>query len=357
MTEEDRTIVDRKMDHSIIFLSTIFLSIFFVSFSHCWLKPHHLPACSRYIADFTRNQLNGPQTPHTDDTMSSLPVPRNSTRGRLLLVAAAVLWSTSGLFVKSPPLQALEEHDRALVIACFRALIAGTCLVPFVDWKRARWTLKMLPMVVSFAAMNFLFIAALTRGTAAAAIFLQYTGTGWAFLFGAMFLKEPVTRANLAALVFGFAGIACIVGGQWHGEQFVGTLLALGSGLAYGGVIAALRALNREDSAWLVVLNQLVSAAVLVPWIASRGLLPTGPQWLVIGALGAFQMALPYVLFARGLATVPAQEAGLITLLEAILNPFWVWLFWGEQVVPSTWAGGGLILSGLLWRFVVARGR
>ena len=284
-------------------------------------------------------------------------VPHSASRGRMLLVTAAVLWSTSGLFVKSPPLQAVPENERALLIACFRALIAGTCLVPFVNWRSARWTWIMLPMVTAFAAMNFLFIAALTHGTAAAAIFLQYTGTGWAFLFGAVFLKESISRANLIALAFGFAGIVCIVGGQWHGDQFVGTLLALGSGLAYGGVIVALRALHREDSAWLVVINHLVSGIILIPWVWSQGLFPAGEQWLVIGALGAFQMGLPYVLFARGLRHVAAQEAGLITLLEAILNPFWVWLFWREQVPLSTWLGGCLILAGLLGRFALFRRR
>ncbi|MBS0263360.1 MAG: EamA family transporter [Planctomycetes bacterium] len=289
--------------------------------------------------------------------MSSERVPPKSWSGRLLLVAAALLWSTSGMIVKSPPLQAVSDHNRTLLIACFRALVAGLCLLPFVNWRRVRWTPRMLPMVVAFATMNFLFIAALTRGTAAAAIFLQSTGTGWAFLFGALFLNEPVTRANLAALAFGLLGIICIVAGQWQGEQFLGTILALGSGLAYGGVIASMRALNRENSAWLVVLNHLVSGAILLPWIVSQGLWPTGSQWLVVGGLGAFQMGLPYVLFARALRTVPAQEAGLITLLEAILNPFWVWLFWREQVAASTWWGGALILSGLLWRFVIARAR
>jgi hypothetical protein len=42
-------------------------------------------------------------------------------------------------------------------------------------------------------------------------------------------------------------------------------------------------------------------------------------------------------------------------LLEAILNPFWVWLFWGEAVASSTWIGGGFILTGLLVRYVVFR--
>jgi len=61
-------------------------------------------------------------------------------------------------------------------------------------------------MAVSFAVMNFLFIAAMTQTTAAAAIFLQYTGTGWAFLFGALFLGERILRSNLVALVFGTGG-------------------------------------------------------------------------------------------------------------------------------------------------------
>src|SRR5262249_7003876 len=180
-------------------------------------------------------------------------------------------------------------------------------------------------------------------------------GIGWAFLFGVLFLKEKITLANLVALGFGLAGIAWIVGGQWHGSQFPGTLLALGSGLAYGAVIVSLRALRTENSAWLVVLNRLVSALVLLPWVVSLGLMPGRTQWALIAVLGAFQMGLPYVLFARGVAGVPAQEAGLITLLEAILNPFWVWLFWGEDVATSTWIGGGLILTGLLVRYLVFR--
>jgi DME family drug/metabolite transporter len=276
-------------------------------------------------------------------------------RDRLFLVAAAVLWSTSGLLVKSPPLQELPLESRGPLIACFRALFAGVCLLPFVEWKRARFRVRMAPMVIAFAAMNFLFIAAMTRATAAAAIFLQYTGIGWAFLFGAVFLNERITRANVLALAFGLAGIAWIVCGQREGVQLEGTILALGSGLAYGGVIASLRALRDEDSAWLVVLNHLVSAIVLLPWVASQKLMPTGTQWTLIAVLGAFQMGLPYVLFARGLASVPAQEAGLITLLEAVLNPLWVWLFWREEVAASTWIGGCLILAGLLLRYALFR--
>lgn len=276
-----------------------------------------------------------------------------SPRGRLLLVAAAALWSTSGIFMKSPWLLSIPNDERGPLVACYRALLAGLCLLPFVNWKRVRLRPRMVPMVVCFAAMNLLFISAMTRTTAAVAIFLQYTSTGWAFLFGTLFLRERITPGNVTALAFAMFGIVWIVADQWAGDQFLGTALALGSGMAYAGVVVSLRDLRDEDSAGLVALNLLVSGAVLIPWVASCGVVPTANQWLIIGGLGALQMALPYVLFARGVGTVSAQEAALITLLEPILNPFWVWLFWPEPVSRSTWIGGALILTGLALRYMV----
>lgn len=121
--------------------------------------------------------------------------------------------------------------------------------------------------------------------------------------------------------------------------------------MGYGGVVVSLKALHEEDSAWLVVLNHVVAGLVLVPWVASRGLIPSGHQWTLIAALGALQMGLPYLMFCRAVANVSAQEASLITLLEAILNPLWVWMFWRESVDANTLVGGAMILTGLLVRY------
>jgi drug/metabolite transporter, DME family len=289
--------------------------------------------------------------------MSDNHSPRQVRVGRLLLLAAAIFWSTSGVLVKNPAMASVPSDARGPILACFRALIAGVFLLPFVSWRRVRFRPAMVPMVVSFAAMNVLFLSAMTLTSAAAAIFLQYTATGWAFVFGVVVLKERASRENLVALIFSWSGIWWIVAGEWNGTQFFGTMLALGSGLAYGGVIVSLRHLHDEDSAWLVALNHLVSGAVLVPWAFSLEYALDATQWSVIAALGVLQMALPYVLFARAVRWVAAQEAGLIVMLEAVLNPLWVWLFWGEQAAPSVWIGGGLILTGLLTRFLVLRER
>ena len=276
-------------------------------------------------------------------------------RARLLLVAAAVLWSTSGLFVKSPPLEQLPIADRGPLLACFRTLFAAIVLLPFVCRADVRWHRMLVPTALSFALMNVLFVTAMTRTTAAAAIFLQYTATVWAAALGAFFLRERIDRGTLVALVCAVAGIGWIVAAESSSEHFTGNLIALGSGAAYAGVVIGLRALRTEGAAWLVTLNHAVAGLVLLPWILGRGVTLDPLQWGLVALLGIVQMGLPYLLFARAVRAVTAQEAALVTLLEPILNPGWVWLFWGETPPPSTIIGGAFILGGLALRYTIFR--
>ena len=61
-------------------------------------------------------------------------------------------------------------------------------------------------------------------------------------------------------------------------------------------------------------------------------------------------MAIPYALFARGLREIGAPEAGLIALLEPVLNPIWVALFQHEVPTRPTMIGGLFLLAGLVYR-------
>ena len=73
--------------------------------------------------------------------------------------------------------------------------------------------------------------------------------------------------------------------------------------------------------------------------------------WLAV--MGAVQIALPYALFTKGMQTVSAQDASLLTLVEPILNPIWVYLVVGEVPLLPTVIGGGFILLGLAGRFLL----
>src|SRR5215203_2183471 len=97
-------------------------------------------------------------------------------RGRLAVMLAAVLWSTSGAFVK-----ALQLPDKTLTV--YRAGVAGASLLLVVAATRARVTFEplMLGMIAAFALMNYWFMASMVRTTAANAIFLQYSAPVWMF--------------------------------------------------------------------------------------------------------------------------------------------------------------------------------
>jgi drug/metabolite transporter (DMT)-like permease len=68
-------------------------------------------------------------------------------------------------------------------------------------------------------------------------------------------------------------------------------------------------------------------------------------------------MAAPYWLFARSLRSVTPQEAGIITLLEPVLNPIWAYLIAPDKETPTVWtvAGGMLLLGALGWRYLPVR--
>lgn len=278
-------------------------------------------------------------------------------RARLLVLLASVLWSLSGLFIKSPPFQAIPETDRGLILACYRALFAGLFLLPLVRFRHMRWRPGLIPLIVAFAAMNLLFVTAMTKTSAAAAIFLQNTSVVWAMLFGFVLLNERIERGSVLSILIVLIGIVSIVAGDWAGENFTGNLIALTSGVSYALVVIFFRMLRDEHPAWLVALCLLTSAAIVAPWVMRMNVSLSGLQLFLLAALGVVQLGTPYVVFSHAVKTVNSQEAALLVLAEPILNPLWVWLFWGETVSLSTFVGCTLIIVGLLVRFLLFRPR
>jgi DME family drug/metabolite transporter len=116
-----------------------------------------------------------------------------------------------------------------------------------------------------------------------------------------------------------------------------------------------LRILRHHDSAWLSALNHTVTVVALAPFAWSFPLTPSKLQLLFLAGFGIFQMGLPYLLFARGLRTLPGHQASLLGLIEPVLVPIWVYLAWGEAPQWWTLAGAGLILIGLSLRLIPSR--
>jgi len=281
---------------------------------------------------------------------------RSEQAGRLAILLAALLWSTSGLFAKSPVFQSWNATERGLALAFWRAAFAALLLLPLA--RRPRWRIELVPLTLAFAAMNVTFLSAMTLGTAANAIWLQSTAPFWVFLGAVLIWRESVIRQEWIALACAAAGVALILAFELRGQAVLAALLGLGAGVFYAVVVLMLRALRDENSAWLIVLCQLASAAVIAPFALLPGTRPTAVQLAVLAGFGTVQMGLPYLIFAWGLARVGSRQAALLALVEPIVTPVWVYLVWGEPVAWWTLVGGGLILLGLIARFArTNRGR
>jgi drug/metabolite transporter (DMT)-like permease len=223
-------------------------------------------------------------------------IARQRTVARLAVVAAAVLWSTSGFFAKLPLFDSWPAESRGVQIAFWRALFAAVLILPFV--RRRSWRWPMLPMAISFGAMSGVYLTALSLTTAANAIWLQNTAPWWVFLFGAAWLREPVRARELVPLACCFVGVSTILTFELRSGIDWGVLCGLASAFGYAAVVLLLRQLRTEDSAWLVVVNQLGTVAVLIPFAAYCGYWPSGVELSVLAAFGFFQMALPYLFLA-----------------------------------------------------------
>jgi len=281
------------------------------------------------------------------------------TAGRLLILTAAVLWSTNGLFAKAPlfadwPAEIDGMPVRGPLLAFWRALFAALVILPFV--RRPRWRIQLVPMVLAYAAMNYTFLNALTLTNEANAIWLQNTAPMWVFLIGVLVFGEPVHPRDRWLLGCSVLGIGLILWFEVRGQSPVGVAYGLGGGITYAGVVLSLRYLRTEDGAWLMLLNNLVTAVLFFPFVLHHGIWPSGGQTLCLTAFGMIQMGLPYLLFARGLRYVAGHEATGIVLLEPILVPVWVYLAWRHvpsYEFPQWWTliGGVFILLGLVARY------
>jgi drug/metabolite transporter, DME family len=280
-------------------------------------------------------------------------------RGRILVLVAALLWSTSGFFAKAPIWEAWPIADRGVLLAFWRATFAALALLPFI--RSPRWSWGLIPAGVCFAAMNGMFLHAMTLTTEANALWLQYTCPLWVYLIGTIVFHEHVHPRDRGMLAGVLAGVGVILISEWIQAavtplSFQGSLWGLGAGLGLAGVMLSLKHTRSMDAVWVIVFCHAVAAAAMLPLLPKDHFIPSRQQLPWLFAFGALQMAMPYILFYRGIRLLPSHEASCLALLEPILVSLWVFMAWGgntDYVPPalSTWCGGGLILAGLLWRY------
>jgi drug/metabolite transporter, DME family len=273
--------------------------------------------------------------------------PRSALKPRLLVLAAAALFSTGGAAIKATALTSWQ-------VASLRSWVAVVALAVLLPRARRRPTASMALVGIAYAATLILFVTATKLTTAADAIFLQDTAPLYVLLAAPFLLGERIIKADLwfmlalaVGLAFFFIGKEAPLGTAPN--PFAGNVAAAASGLTWAATVMGLRWLGTRSPDGSAIEPALLTGTIISAVAALWFALPLGTirvtDWLIIGYLGVFQIGLAYTCLSKGLAGVPAVEASLLLLLEPVLNPIWSWLVHGEEPGPWAVGGGALILS------------
>jgi drug/metabolite transporter (DMT)-like permease len=268
------------------------------------------------------------------------------------MVLAAFAWSTAGILQRSLTMgTATQLGGRALfaVLALFLYVAVaerGDVVRGFRSIGRGGLAVAGL-MAISSAS----FIVALNHATVANVLFMQALAPIVAALLGTVALHEAVGRRTWIAMLAAVAGVAVMVGGPGR-PSLLGELLSVVMSLSFAGTLVITRRRRDVSMVPATCLSQLIvllgSAAFMHP--SEIG----GRDAGLLVVMGFCQIGLGLVLLTIGARLIPAAEVALLSLLEVVLAPLWVWLARSEKPSAATLAGGAIVLGAVVLQSVGA---
>lgn len=278
-----------------------------------------------------------------DFTAKDTPA-HSSVSPYLLVLGAALLWSTGGLFIKANNLTPYE-------LSCGRALFAAATVALLT--RREGFGLNVVTGVASviYAVLLLLFVIATKLTTAANAIFLQYTAPIYILLLEPLLYRERYRWQDFVVVACCLAGMSLFFVGKLRAEDIEGNLAALGSGICFAAFYLLLRhpRSRRVNRASSVIYGNLLLGLVTLPVLVAGAAKLSVRNVELMAYLGIVQIGVAYTLLTLGVARgVKSLDASIIGYIEPVLNPVWVFLFLHER--PSHWAlvGGALIIVAVL---------
>src|SRR5215218_3982533 len=279
-------------------------------------------------------------------TAATLDERASERRGQVYVALAAVAWSTAGLLQRGLALDtATQLAGRALFAAI--ALMAWVALAERGRVLAASRSIGIagVGLAVCIATASAGFIAALNHTTVARVLFIQAVSPVLAALLARALLREPVTRRTAVAMAVAFAGVGLMLGAPGAGNA-TGDLLALLMALAFALALVITRHRRDVSMAPATCLAQLMLLAAFLP-LSDPGDVG-GDDLAALAALGVGQMALGLALLTIGARLISAAQVALISLLEVVLGPLWVWPATGETPGAATQLGGAVVVVAIV---------
>ncbi|MFQ5967315.1 MAG: DMT family transporter [Acidimicrobiia bacterium] len=281
-------------------------------------------------------------------------MPSPGRRGSLLVLAAAMLWGTTGTAQALGP-----SSSNPLAVGAIRMVVGGVALVLLAtakgavahwpEWRRG----SVMVAGVAMAAYQPLFFAGVLRaGVAVGTMIAIGSAPVLAALLARWIRREPLSRRWAIATVVAVAGLVLLASsGESAGIEASGVILALGAGACYAVyAVAAKGIVGRHPTvpAMALVFGWAAALSIPVLLLADRSWLRELSGVAMTLYLGLVTTTLAYLLFAGGLRVTQVGTAATLTLGEPGTAAALAVLVLGESLSPAAGIGLVLIASALL---------
>ena len=272
--------------------------------------------------------------------------------GPFLVFLGAVSLSFGGLIVKS------FEGSTLWQILFWRSVffILVISIFLFISYKKTVFSALYksgLPGLVGGIILSVGFasyVFAMYETTVANANFIIQTQTLFLAIFGYFFLKETISKLTLFCICLAISGILLMLGTSISPGQMTGNLVAFIMPISFAVLILIVRKFPEVD----MIPLQLVAGifAMIIGLLLSPKIM-VSPKDIFLGFLaGFFQVGFGFIFITIGARSTPAAFVGIIMLTEAVLGPFWAWMFANENPPLTVLIGGSIVITAVVIQFL-----
>ncbi|MHC2998054.1 EamA family transporter [Microbacterium sp. HJ5] len=290
---------------------------------------------------------------------------RLRSTGLVMAVASALAFSSSGPFIK-PLLEGGWSLGAALLV---RMGVAGLILSPAVllairrqpGFLRRHWRLILGFGLMPVLGCQLFFFSAMQRMPVAVALLIQYLAP--VMLVGFVWLR---TRKAPSALVLwgsviAVAGLVLVVDISGASFDLVGTLLALAAAVCVCAYFVISERAGDDLPPLALAASGLLVGAGIMALLCLFGIMPFQAPAISVELAGVEVPWFVPLLWVAGIATtlgyalgvmavprIGSRVASFVGLSEVLFALGFAWIFLAEVPAPIQFAGGALILAGVI---------
>ncbi len=272
--------------------------------------------------------------------------------GIFLIVVSAASFATSPIFARI----AYDAGANPNTFLFIRFVIASTVLTLIMIFKGLQWPrgrlLVSLVLIggVCFAGLNLSFYTALTLAPVNLVIVIAYMYPALVTLLSALFLKQPITKQQFAALFLTLMGVAVTTGLDWGG-QYLGIVLAITTAVFYSAYFTfgsiSIRKAGPVPSSVVIFISVTIIYGVIVTIQGFK--LPTALSgWTAIILCALFSTVFGIVCLYEGLKRIDPVNTAMISTLEVVITTALAILILGEIMSLSKIIGASMIIFAVI---------